>query len=349
MAHDATKVVMGTTRSSSKQGSESFDSSPTTFKAGLAVRRNSSNLLSVTKADGNWVGVSLGRGLSDALKTTVIKAGEQVPVLVSRQPARGVVTITSYANLVSGTDDSITVGATVFTAQAGAATLGQTTFQAATSNTATATSLAAQINAHATAGALVKATSALGVVTLTAISNAAAADTIAMAYTDNDTNIGATKSGTVLSGGNSATLDYDDVRLAICTIVKDCVVAGVISQGDEVETITLPNNQSFDFKFALPVRTPIDLKLTVTLSGNNQFNILTDAEVTQILFDNINARYKLGLDFEPQRYFSVVDAPWASNILLEYDTGGGFVSTVFAADFDDLFTFAITDITVVNM
>jgi len=33
--------------------------------------------------------------------------------------AVGLATITSYANLVSGTDDSITVGATVFTAQAG--------------------------------------------------------------------------------------------------------------------------------------------------------------------------------------------------------------------------------------
>ncbi len=199
MAHNASKVVMGTTRSSSKQGSESFDSSPTTFKAGLAVRRNSSNLLSVTKADGNWIGVSLGRGLSDALKTTVIKAGEQVPVLVSRQPARGVVTITSYANLVSGTDDSITVGATTFTAQTGSATPGATTFQAATGNTETAASLAAQINAHATAGALVKATSALGVVTLTAISNSTSGDTIALAYTDNDTNVGATVSGATLT------------------------------------------------------------------------------------------------------------------------------------------------------
>jgi hypothetical protein len=36
--------------------------------------------------------------------------------------ARGEFVITSYANLVSGTDDSVTVGATVFTAQVGAAT-----------------------------------------------------------------------------------------------------------------------------------------------------------------------------------------------------------------------------------
>ena len=71
--------------------------------------------------------------------------------------------------------------------------------------------------------------------------------------------------------------------------------------------------------------------------------------MTALLFANINARYTLGLDFEPQRYFSIIDAPWASDVLLEYDDGGGFVSTVFAAAYDDLLTFAIGDITVVTV
>ena len=143
--------------------------------------------------------------------------------------------------------------------------------------------------------------------------------------------------------------DYAATKLAINTLIKDCAVAGVITQGDQVSTITLPNLQSFDFKFKLPTLTPIDLKLTITLSNNNQFTILSDVEVTALLFANINARYTLGLDFEPQRYFSIIDAPWASDVLLEYDDGGGFVSTVFAAAYDDLLTFAIGDITVVTV
>lgn len=207
MAHDATKVVMGSSRSSSKQGSETFGSDPASFPAGVAVRRNSSNLLSLTKADGNWVGISMGKSLSDSKKTTVQLAGEQVPVLIERQPARGIITITSYANLLSGGADTITVGATVFTAQSGAATPGDATFRAATGNTETAASLATQINAHATAGALVKATAALGVVTLTAISNAAAADTIAMAVTEGGTGTGATVSGATLTDSDD-TPDY---------------------------------------------------------------------------------------------------------------------------------------------
>lgn len=114
--------------------------------------------------------------------------------------ADGTVTITSYANLVSGTDDSITIEGVVFTAQAGAATLGTTTFQAATSNDATAASLAAQINAHTATSVLVTAAAVGAVVTITANLLDYTGNTIALSYTDNDTNVGATLAG--LSGGN---------------------------------------------------------------------------------------------------------------------------------------------------
>lgn len=120
--------------------------------------------------------------------------------------ADGTVTISSYANLVSGTDDVVTVAGVAFTAQTGAATLGDATFQAATSNDATAISLAAQINAHATTSALVEAEAASGVVTITAIEAGAAGNEIALSYTDNDTNVGASVSGANLSGGAGITL-----------------------------------------------------------------------------------------------------------------------------------------------
>jgi hypothetical protein len=184
-----------------------FDADPATFPAGTAVRLKSDGTVSAAKADGSWIGVSRGRSLSSTKKLSVVTDGRLVPVLVERQPARGSVTISSYANLVSGTDDSITVGATVFTAQVGAATLGQTTFQAATSNAATAASLAAQINAHATAGALVYAavdSVDSAKVNITARSNATDGDSIALAYTDNDTNVGASVSGATLTDSDDS-------------------------------------------------------------------------------------------------------------------------------------------------
>jgi hypothetical protein len=207
--HSATKALLGRAGYSGSDVSD-FNADPATFLAGLAVRvKNSSGqpILGLALADGQYAGISLGRSLSNTKRTSVARTGYRVPVLVERQPARGIITITSYANLVSGTDDSITVGATVFTAQAGAATPGDATFQAATSNDATAASLAAQINAHATAGALVIATAVAAVVTVTAILNTTAADTIALAYTDGDANIGATVSGATLTDSD-ATPDY---------------------------------------------------------------------------------------------------------------------------------------------
>lgn len=143
--------------------------------------------------------------------------------------------------------------------------------------------------------------------------------------------------------------DYEDViKPTLCDLVKQCVVAGVVSQGTETESITLSNGQAFDFSFFLPTKIPITLQLTIVISENNEHTILPDNEIAQILFDNINARYRLGLNFEPQTYFSVVDAPWAASILLEYDIGGGLISTVADLDFDELYTFEIGDITIVQ-
>lgn len=87
----------------------------------------------------------------------------------------------------------------MFTAQSGSATLGTETFQAATSNDATAASLAAQINAHPTTAALVVATVVNAVVTIKALAADFSGNDIVLAYTDNGSNIGATISG--VSGG----------------------------------------------------------------------------------------------------------------------------------------------------
>jgi len=205
MTHDPSKVLMGTNLSSDRLASK-FLGSPATFVAGLAVRLKDDKTLSVTKADGQWAGISLGRGLSDDLKkTTVLRAGLLVPVLLESAPARGTITITNFANLVSGTDDAIEVAGVSFVAQEGAVTPGGATFRAITDNDTTAESLAAQINAHSTTSPLVVATVVDNVVTVTAKVNTVAGNAYTLTYTDNDTNVGATVSGDgTLEGGGAA-------------------------------------------------------------------------------------------------------------------------------------------------
>lgn len=144
--------------------------------------------------------------------------------------------------------------------------------------------------------------------------------------------------------------DYDDVKLEINTIIKDSVAAGVVSQGTEISAIVLSNGQSFDFKFNLPNRIPVLLRLTTTLSENNQVVIGNPDDVKTALLANINAKYRLGKNFEPQTYFTVVDAPWASQVLLEWsdDAGANYHSTVYNADYDDLFDIDLEDITLIE-
>lgn len=74
------------------------------------------------------------------------------------------------ATLVSSiAGNTITVNGVVFTGTAGVVVLGAGTYSIDTSDTAAATSLAAQINAHATLTGVVTATSAAGVVTMKAV------------------------------------------------------------------------------------------------------------------------------------------------------------------------------------
>jgi hypothetical protein len=193
---------MGSTQSNHKDVTQ-YTSDPATYVAGLCVSVGSDNLLTLT-AGPVKAGVSLGKTLSgDSKITSVLRAGEKVSVLAHLKRASGVVTISSYANLVSGTDDALTIAGTAFTAQAGSATPGDATFQAATSNGDTATSLAAQINAHSTVSAKVYAVASSATVTLYSVvdgvGGTGTGNDIAVSYTDNDANVGITLSG--LSGG----------------------------------------------------------------------------------------------------------------------------------------------------
>lgn len=140
--------------------------------------------------------------------------------------------------------------------------------------------------------------------------------------------------------------DYATTKLAINTIIKDSTSAGVVSQGTESSSIALTNGQTFDFKYNLPDRIEVALRLTTTLSDNNQVLVGSPDEVKLLLLNNIEERYRLGKNFEPQKYFSLTDAPWASQVLLEWtddvtagviDVGATYHSTVFEAEYDELF------------
>lgn len=204
MSHNAAVVALGATRSNIKDIA-CFDVDPANFPAGLCVSLASTGLPSLLESAGMRYGISLGKSFSDDKKTDVAQAGLRVPVKLALKRSTGTITISSYANLLTTTPDSITIGSSVFVAQSGAATPGTLFFRAATDNNATAVSLAAQINSHATASTLVYAvvTSSAVVTLYSIVEGAGTGNDVAVAYTDNGGgNIGATLAG--LTGGKLA-------------------------------------------------------------------------------------------------------------------------------------------------
>ncbi len=207
MSHDAAKVVLASCGSNHKDLA-CFDVDPASFPAGYCVSLASTGLPSLLKSAGVRYGISRGRSLSDHKKTSVQQAGLRAPVRLSLKRSTGTVTITNIANLVNGTDDTITIGGTAFTATDGAVTLGQATFDARVDVTSAAASLAAQINAHATASTKVYASSALGVVTLYAVvEGAATGHDVTTTYEQLGTGTGATVEQAALTGGSNTITD----------------------------------------------------------------------------------------------------------------------------------------------
>lgn len=133
------------------------------------------------------------------------------------QAADGVIEITDYENLLGSPADSVEIAGVTFVAQAGAVTEGDATFQADSSEAATATSLAAQINAHAVASTLVEAAADEDIVIITALAEDTSGNEIELVYN----NVGSVTSGSVsdanLSGGAavSITTTGDAAKTAI--------------------------------------------------------------------------------------------------------------------------------------
>jgi len=105
---DASKVVMGANLSTAKE----VDSYKGAIEAGLVVRQKSDGTLSLAKADGGILGVSLGKDLSDAGFCPIVRKGLLVPVLLTASftPVDGTAVAisdtTGMAKAYTGTGDS---------------------------------------------------------------------------------------------------------------------------------------------------------------------------------------------------------------------------------------------------
>lgn len=76
MGHNPNQMLMGATQSNVKE----VTNKKGTIEAGLLVRLKSDDTISLAKADGEVLGISLGRDMSDTGRTAICRKGLRVPV-----------------------------------------------------------------------------------------------------------------------------------------------------------------------------------------------------------------------------------------------------------------------------
>ncbi len=144
--------------------------------------------------------------------------------------------------------------------------------------------------------------------------------------------------------------DYPAKKAEILELLKENTVAGMYFKGSERGFRTLTNGQDMEFAFALPLRSNMALKLTLTLSGDTNILVESEDEIKNKLLKNLADMYSLGRKFEPARYFTISrDCPYAAAVLLEYKKDGeeSWSSGVYQSDYTDLFVFDKNNIEVV--
>ena len=178
----------------------------------VGVRTNNTNAQQLFNAGLTQVYILLANDLD--LATFLATENRFFTILVSddfnkdditANQAQGVFTVSDFTHFTQSGIDTITINGVVLSAQTTPVIAGEATFQAATSNNATASSIVAQINAHATLKNIVIATLINNVITVKAKEAGSSGNLITAVYTNNGGTAGGAWTGLVsgkLSGGD---------------------------------------------------------------------------------------------------------------------------------------------------
>lgn len=158
---DASKVVLGSTNSSDKEVS-SFVSDPADTPAGRAVSLADDSSLSLALADGNRIGISLGKDLQNTLNTVVARSGLRVPIELNEPKAsltvNGDLVFEAVEGGADGNDITITLADTVTAGSEEASVVGTDITIAIEATQSTATQVKAAFDALPAAVALATCT-----------------------------------------------------------------------------------------------------------------------------------------------------------------------------------------------
>lgn len=116
--------------------------------------------------------------------------------------------------------------------------------------------------------------------------------------------------------------DYADKKQQILEKLKEYCTAGLFFNGAESGEVVASNGQPFIFGYDLPVIVDMQVRIKVTISDNTTAYIMNNQTIKEKFLENFNSMYKLGLDFEGDRYLCArEDLPFASKIVIEWRIG----------------------------
>lgn len=162
------------------------------------------------------------------------------------------------------------------------------------------------------------------------------------------TNTQSTETLQNLSGGLGDETLYPAVKNAVNEAIKENTVAGMVFNGPELSQLALSNGQQFNFSYYLPNRIPVLLKIVLDRSPSVNEANPSDGDIRINLFQRISMMYRLGRDFEPQRYVNGAWYSWAKTITLFWsdDNGVTWYPSVYASAFNEVFSFNLNEIQV---
>lgn len=194
--------------------------------------------------------------------------------------------------------DNVTVGATTFVGTAGAVTPGAATYSIDTSDNAAATSLAAQINAHAVASTVVHAKAASNVVTVRAVAGGTTGNAIVLTTTD-AVDLAVSGTGT-LSG---ATADEDHAvhaSVASAVVTLHAMNAGAVANEYDVR-VNYQEGEATPAGVSLAIVEPASgatnpvLTSLISAMGDTWFQVIahpyTDATSLTALENELSSRF----------------------------------------------------------
>lgn len=131
--------------------------------------------------------------------------------------------------------------------------------------------------------------------------------------------------------------DYAEKKQMILEKLKEYCTAGLYFTGAERGEVVASNGQPFTFGYDLPEIVDMQVRIKVTISDNTTAYIMNNQAIEKKFLDNFNSMYKLGLDFEGDRYLCArSDLPFASKIVIEWsiDNGGTWSADIWQSAYN---------------